>query len=519
MKVFFRKSTLAFAALCFVFISKFVYSQELHIVAGGSMSVSSGDVLSVNNNLSVNATGSLTIYSNATHSGSLVVTGTATGNITYKRYLQDLKWYLVSAPVVGQSVPAFVANAENALKRSRGMYAIGYYKSSNASGLRWVYHHNTPTTQNQETLTDFVNGQGYISSRTSAGNLTFTGAMATSDVTVSLENTTTNHHWFSVGNPFPSFLPANNNAAATNLISQNTNTFHPSYVGLYFWNGTEYKVVNHAFPSVHLKPGQAFIINTKSGNEQFTFSRNLQSHQAETNKFYRNAPTPNILVTLSDGKESKTTELKFYDNATTGLDPGYDAAAFIDGKPHFSLNTHLVKESQGIDFMLQCLPNNAYETLVIPLSVYAKANKTITFSAATKHLPQGAGAYLEDTVTKRFVNITDTEHTLTLNSTQNGIGRFYLHTSDRTLHTDDFLDISSVNIYKTEGNMLRIEGLKEQGKASVHLYDILGKKIMTQSFKTQRVKDIPLPASLKTGIYLVNIQSEKGQFTKKIIMG
>jgi uncharacterized membrane protein len=73
-----------------------------------------------------------------------------------------------------------------------------------------------------------------------------------------------------------------------------------------------------------------------------------------------------------------------------------------------------------------------------------------------------------------------------------------------------------ISIYKTDQSTLRIVGIPN-GIANLALYDILGKKLVTTSFEANGMNDISLP-TIKTGVYLVRVQTEKGKINKKIVL-
>lgn len=83
-----------------------------------------------------------------------------------------------------------------------------------------------------------------------------------------------------------------------------------------------------------------------------------------------------------------------------------------------------------------------------------------------------------------------------------------------TLGLYDF-NLNSINVYTT-GSTLRIVGV-QNGTASVNVYSILGKNVFEASFQGNGLNDIILP-NLKTGIYIVQLESQKGKLNKKIII-
>jgi hypothetical protein len=177
----------------------------------------------------------------------------------------------------------------------------------------------------------------------------------------------------------------------------------------------------------------------------------------------------------------------------------------------------LVSSSEGKYFQLQSLPKDNYENMVIPIGINADAGKEITFSTEVLNLPTGLKVYLEDRETNTFNRLDGAnKYTITLTETSNGIGRFYLHTAQNTLNLNTNLILEKISIYKTDNATLRIVGLS-QGKTTIKLFNMLGKQLLNSYFITNGVQDISLP-QLSTGIYLIQLESEKGTLNKKIIL-
>ena len=76
--------------------------------------------------------------------------------------------------------------------------------------------------------------------------------------------------------------------------------------------------------------------------------------------------------------------------------------------------------------------------------------------------------------------------------------------------------MDNISIYKTTNSNLRVVGIS-QGKASIKLYSILGKQVFENSFTSNGVQDITLPA-LSSGIYIVQLETETGSLNKKITL-
>ena len=527
--MYFKKNvTCKTFSIAFLFLYGVSFSQNFHVKQGASISIAAGHALHVKGNLTVESNGSLILNSDATKSASLMIDkdATVTGNITYKRHV-DTDWHIVSAPVSSQSVPDFVNDTDNdiATSTSTNKYAIAYYKNDNSSGNKWVFHvPSNPTAENEEVLTDFDTAKGYAMKRRSSGTYTFTGETTASDVSTTLTTTSGTHHWHGVGNPFPSFIAANNNANNSfNILKKNANVFDEGYTALYVLKDNDYEIINELSSNSDalFAPGQGFMIKTKGDSETFVFEKDATSHQEGQVTFHRNSNTsiPTIVVHLSNDDKNKSTTVKYLNNATLGLDPGYDAGAFQEDNPSFAINTHLVADSNGTDFALQCLPDSALGTVVIPLSVYAQVNEELNFSTTISDFPTSFEdeVYIEDRENNTLHNISgDSVYQITLGNAISGVGRFYLHTSSSTLDTDDSQVLDPVNIYTSSRDNLRIEGVQHE-TATVQLYNILGNEVLTTEFNGNGMNDIKLP-DLSVGVYIVRLSSLKGITKKKIII-
>ena len=75
--------------------------------------------------------------------------------------------------------------------------------------------------------------------------------------------------------------------------------------------------------------------------------------------------------------------------------------------------------------------------------------------------------------------------------------------------------LDNVSVFKVN-NSLRILGL-QKGKASVKLFNILGRQVLNAAFESNGTKDISLPRLAK-GVYIVQLETAEGKLNKKIIL-
>lgn len=509
------------------FVTIVSWSQQLYVAAGENVTISPTAYVFAGGAIEVAATGNLTIASNATHSGALIANaGSVTGALTYQRYVPatGTSWNHVAPPVGTQGVQAFVTNTNNAIRTSSatGNYALATWKSANDVGQKWTYHNESPAagSPNQETHTNFVNGQGYTTSRASAGTFSFTGALTTTDVSKTIGGDGLN--WTAVGNPYAAFL------STAAVYTANQAVLDPGYAALYLWdpgsNGGEWVPFNASSVDQQLHPGKGFLVKAKAettatDTQEFVFSKALQAPQEITDAFVRTTPVQKIRLRLYSETASASTTLKYFSNTTAGFDLGWDAAAFNGETSSLSVDTHLVANSEGVPYTLQCLNDNEYEDTPIALAVKAAANQALTFEAEASNLPEGMEVYLEDKMHNTITKISHgASHTLSLAHAVDGIGNFYLHTSRTTLQTEEPLPVvRHLNAYTTRKENLRITGLAAQETAQIRLYNTLGQEVFEHRFASQNVNDIALP-NLGSGIYIVKITGTTASLTKKIIL-
>jgi len=431
--------------------------------------------------------------------GSIIVNGTSTGNVTYTRNLPSDNWYLVSSPVVGQvynndyvTANSIASGTENPNNRGIGIYETG---SDNWSYLQV----NGAGTFNP--------GQGYSVKRTVAGDISFTGTINTSDVSLSL--VTGGRGGINlVGNPYTSYI---NSATFTSTNNGNLNTR-----SIWIWNQGigKYDVKPTDVESYIIAPAQGFFVKGKSANN-IVFTKANQTNNADT--FQK---TSNTVVNLfmTDGSVNRYAKVYFVPNATTGYDNGYDGETFVGIEDPFDVFTNLLTDNEGKKYQVQSLPNSDYENMVVPVGISATAGKEIIFTAEALNLPEGIKVFLEDRLTNTMTRLDEinTDYKVTLTESVNGIGRFYLHTKASSVLSTTDVTLQNVSVYTTDKTTLRVVGLT-QGKASLKLYNMLGKQVFATSFNSLGVKDLNLP-TLSTGIYVVQLETESGKLNKKITL-
>jgi len=478
----------------------------------GNLTIESGEILTINSDNSLTVSGLLTITGDLTINagGSLILNGTSTGNLTYNVSVNDTNWHLISSPVAGEQYDDAWNTANSINVSGAGLNdAVSTYNNNTSTNGVWEYF------QTGNPSTAFNQGQGYSLKRTSAGNYGFIGTFPTSNVQLTItQGFGAVNKWNFIGNPFPSYIKV------SELIAANTANLTDVREFVYVWNGANYAVLAG---TDYIHPGQGFFVNADNSTaNNFTIAKSLQSHQTGIT-FYKTASDPTIKVFVNDqDNNQKFTEIRYVENTTKSLDPGFDAGTFTGQSTSFSLFSHLVSNSNGVDFMLQSLPKDDYENTIIPLGLNADTGKEIIFSINHQNLPSGLMVFIEDTEMKTITRLDESSsnYKITLDANSNGIGRFFLRTSTtdigKTLDVDD-LNLEQVNMFLSSDRNLRIAGLRSD-KATLTIYNILGKKVYHESLTSNITIDVTLSNALKQGIYIVKLETDKRTINKKIFL-
>ena len=444
---------------------------------------------------------------------SFITSSTFAGNISYTRNLPTDNWYLVSSPVIGQDMDAFVLaeNLETGLGNNIGLAPFVN------DGTDWSFYQSGTTGSGA-----FVDGKGYSVLLAAPGNITFSGTMPTSDysaLTLTDNSGGSGSAFNLMGNPYPSFIAMNNDANATNNIL-NINSSLLTEQTIWLWNQAtgSYDILNQSTGAFHIAPGQGFFVKANSGSSTFAITEAMQSHQG-SDSFQRNLTStrPEINLVLTNGSLTRDTDIFYINGTTTGFDNGYDSSVFGGVASSFNVYTHAVANGEGRDLGIQSLPDSNFENMIVPVGVDASAGSNLAFTVEANNLPAGIDVYIEDTLEETFTKLNEENgsYAVLLDNDLNGIGRFYLHTTSQALGVVG-LELNKVSVYTSSKDNLRIAGV-QNGTATVRLYNILGKEMLKSSFVGSGVNDIKVNA-IPVGIYIVKLTTENGTLNRKIII-
>ena len=511
-------------------LAPFVLLGQNLTVSGGSLTIPKNKYVFVGGDFT-NSAGTVTLNSDSDEFSSLLVSGTASGNITYNRYVNTEgpgEWDLAGAPVSGMAFSSLITDI-NIANNGSGVYAVGSYDNMTDT---WANATNTTTG-------NLLLGQGYQMATTDGGTLSFTGIIANGDQTVNIVNNNADNtieirrsgagrRWNLIANPFASYLNANENSHATNnFLTVNTAAIDDEFEAIYGWSadGTGYTIYNHTFNSnsaVYISPGQGFFVAAAgSGEDQtITFTKAMQTVTG-ADDFVAARPSVTsfelVLDMHSDAVKVADTKFYFKEGLTLGLDPGYDAGAYNQSS---GLSSRLVEQDKGVGMGINAMHIDDLNGVVTPLIINQEAGVSLKIEIANSTIPSDINVYLEDTEENSFTLLTTESFELLPQKALSGMGRFFLHFNTSNLSTDTVSSTSSLTAYKGKGNTyISVEGLQQFSQpAHLILYNLLGMKILSKNIQNPSQKEMLSTVGMKTGVYILKVQAANTVFTKKLLI-
>ncbi|WP_370390789.1 choice-of-anchor J domain-containing protein [uncultured Winogradskyella sp.] len=489
----------------------------LIVEPGAGLIVTSGTTLELLN--------TLTLESNSTQYSSLILDGNLTGTVTYNRHVNDFDGTdattaansndLVSPPTAIADVNVFLTGNSNLLSQLGAPTLYAFAPFNNDSGVYENFDSNAtgPLTR----------GVGYRAATSSPNQtLSFTGSVATNQVDIGItvgSATNSTEAWNLIGNPFPSYLDFDA------FFTANKSEFEaPSFEAIYGYNATAARwtiwnqaTIDDTSETEYIAPGQGFFVKSKTGGGMVSFTPAMRT-TAGSDDFIAGRSASSVSVARADinlqseGKDFNTI-IYFNSNATRGMDPGYDASAYLGNAN--GIFTHLVEGNTGIELAVQTLDYDDYNDVVIPVGVKANQGQQITFSLGTNTLPAGTKVYLDDTVANTVTELTMTDYIVTPATALNGTGRFFLRFESNALSNPEAA-LDGLSIFTAEKTIVIAGQLNENTTASV--FDLQGRLVkqvaLDKSLRTQTIST----NGLSSGVYVVQLSNSTQSKTEKVIL-
>ena len=361
---------------------------------------------------------------------------------------------------------------------------------------------------------------------TAGATMAFTGSVITSDQTSSVVNNHDNggRRWNLVSNPFASYVNTNDDADGTNnFLSVNSGVIDTEYLAAYGWAAdgtgyTEYGQDYNTNSAVYMAPGQAFMIAADSDSSaDLSLTTDMQTVTGSDDFISGDVmDATEIYLRVYNGDAFiEDAHIKFQDDMTLGLDPGYDLGNYYQDA---AISTRLLEDDQGTNFAHQQLPVDAMDNAVIPLVINQVADQEFRINLHTATIPD-PNVYLEDVEEGTFTNLYEGDFVMTPTSDLSGAGRFFIHMTADTMSNED-VSTSLLNAYKeVDASYITIEGLATQtNETKVSLYNILGREVLSTTLNNNMNTQTISTVGLSSGIYVIELESGTDRLTKKLLI-
>ncbi|MFP4844647.1 M14 family zinc carboxypeptidase [Winogradskyella sp. PE311] len=486
---------------------------DVLVASGAEISVDKANAITVNGNITNN--GEFVMNSDSNEFSSLLLEGSATANLKYKRHVNSNtnRNDLIAAPFTGESFVSFINNNNNVLANPTvTQYLFGPFDKTASDYL----------TYSSTETTSLDPGKGYRAASTNNDTFTFTGAPTSSALNVPIFKTGSVYEiWNLIGNPYPSYIKLED------FLNANIGEFDSESVAVYGYDadnvdGSYWTIWNLAYaalnPNTFIAPGQGFFVSSKDGGGNISFTPSMRT-AGSSDDFIAGRSTSSIehgTLLMSSNTSEFSTDLYFTNNASLGLDMGYDASHFNGAPSSFSIYSELIEENTGRDMAIQAISfadidNNP----IIPLGVNANQGEQITISLTNSTL--NYNIYLEDVLTSTYTLLNTTDYTFTPTTDVSDTGRFYLRFDNNVLSVNDS-ELENIQIYSDSNQKQIVVKGQLNNDTEFTLFDIQGREILKSTLNTNTTKNNVSTANFMSGVYLVQLSNATYSITKKLIV-
>ena len=481
-------------SLCLIGLIVFLggYAQDLQIGPNTFMQIESGTTLNM-------GSGDLIVESDASGDATLIDLGNISyngGSAKVERYLSQGKWHLISSPI------------SNAVS---GMFINDYLQSHSASTNQYteVFALDAPLEEMQGYA--FWSVDGGASTEEFIGN-THTGNKTFDFISTDLPDDN-DEGWNLIGNPYPSALdwdavtiPTNLGGAYWVFDSDYTDDEGSHY--RYYLSGAG--AANTA--TQYISSGQGFFVRSNSfDGGTLELSNSARAYANPT--FYKDSEAKQdentmVVIKSSNGGVTTQTAIRFDENASDQVDRLYDVTCITSTSSNVP-NIYSFSENQKMSI-------NTYEEIAghetVPFYVQMGESKEIRISAHEMNtIPEEYPIYLEDVAAQVYQDLR-IQPEYVFQCQENEVKEFKIHFKDVTGIEE--IDTQEILAYFQEEH-LNVNILTENiQNYHLSLYSLSGQLLYAMDSDQ---KQLWIPFSASTGIYLLKIEDSKNSYQQKLI--
>ena len=357
------------------------------------------------------------------------------------------------------------------------------------------------------------------------------GSLQTGDVVKSFSNTLSNGEFLFVGNPYPSQVDFN-------LVLQDGGTTDINEANYYAWDPTVQ--TNGAYVSYdfglgintvagsqvdeNLQPTQAVFVevsddSTAPFDPQITFKESHKIASNQTNAVYRSSSMDYFRVNLSPITNGTTIA------AVDGTIAKFSNPTSSTMTKFMNLNESIWIEDNNENYAINSygLP---FDGMEIPLNLSGLINAQYELSLDLQLTGTNLQVVLEDayTNTEKVLTASDNTYVFTQDpaTTSSFTNRFTIKFTTVTLGQGDIAFAKAVTMYPnpiSNGDVLKMNGLNPSSSYSWSVTDLRGRVLTANTQKGSEImNDGLLITNLKSGVYLVQLESNGALATQKIVV-
>ena len=434
-------------------------------------------------NLTVQSSASLTVNNRA----SFINHGTVSnsGSINYKLTIPSEEWHLIAMP---------------------GTHASSMFYFS---GNPWIYLQSYVTSDDSwtpitPTTTSLTAGEGYSAWVEQDGEdggtflektISYTNPTIFGNYTKSL--TYSGNGYNLICNPFPSDLNGNINSWTK------TNTAN----SIHIWDGSAgnyltYNGSTGTLPAGRIPALQGFFVKATGSNPSVIIPTASRMHTYSNLHKDEEWLINNLEIAVHSNDYYDATYIWLNEQAPLEVDNEFDVEKMygeLDAPQIYTMQDAELLSINGLPFT---------EGMIVQVGFEAPLNETYTLEFTGIEYFDGIHAILEDSKTENFIDLLYA-NTYEFVYEDGDLNRFKLHFYATT--NNEIEEISSVNMYSFD-NRLYISGENIQ---KISVYDVSGKLLIQKICNSPQMV---LQPDLKTGIYIVSVQTNQGVINKSVYL-
>jgi len=450
--------------------------------------------------LNVASGASLTIKSDASGTGSLIVDGTSSGTLSFERYLTgysgnaDNGWHFLSLPISGLTISSSTFSPTSG---TDDLYEFDESEDVN----NWLNYDGGTFGD-----TEFQVGKGYLVAYENTSTKTFSGStIRTSDLTVDLAYTDGKPFagWNLVGNPFTSAIDWDE---VTKTASVNGSVYVVNSADGLFksWNGTTGDLTGGIIPA-----NQGFFVHASATSQSITMAAGSAGDQVHnTTTYYKNTSDladNTFKISISSENGSDNTYVQLREDATASFDEQIDAYKMYG----FGELTEIYTIDDENKYSINCLPADLQAKQIrIGIKSTTETPTLLTFEGLNSLLEQYQISF-EDVLTSQTFSVDEGFEYSFTSAEGDSPNRFLLHFG--VVGIGEQNQTTTLNAY-AYNNRLYINNSLE--KAQLAVYDLQGRLLMQQSANASGLQSLPL--DLPAGIYVVRLSNAQEAKSVKI---